>query len=297
MKRGANLKTGRIIKSLSGVYRVDVQGEMYDTKPRGLFRKNKFSPIVGDVVDFDVENKTEGYIQNVHERKNELKRPPVSNIDHLIIVMSAVEPDFSTQLLDRFLVIAHSYHLRPQILITKKDLAASEIQHNIQQQLATYAEIGYQIQFIGKDSNIDAIFNEWGEGLAVLSGQSGVGKSTLLNHYFPELQLETQHISKSLNRGRHTTRHVELFERNNGFIADTPGFSALDFDHIQKNEVKAYFIDINELGESCKFRDCNHINEPKCNVKEQLAQGNLAHFRYDHYVQLFNEISNRKERY
>jgi ribosome biogenesis GTPase len=297
MKRGANLKTGRIIKSLSGVYRVDVQGEMYDTKPRGLFRKNKFSPIVGDVVDFDVENKTEGYIQHVHERKNELKRPPVSNIDHLIIVMSAVEPDFSTQLLDRFLVIAHSYHLRPQILITKKDLATSEVQQNIQQQLATYAEIGYQIQFIGKDSNIDAIFNEWGEGLAVLSGQSGVGKSTLLNHYFPELQLETQHISKSLNRGRHTTRHVELFERSNGFIADTPGFSALDFDHIQKNEVKEYFIDINEFGESCKFRDCNHINEPKCNVKEALAQGNLAQFRYDHYVQLFNEISNRKERY
>ena len=109
------MKTGRIIKSISGVYRVDVDGEMYDTKPRGLFRKNKFSPIVGDVVDFEVENVTEGYIHHVHERKNEIKRPPVSNVDHLIIVMSAVEPDFSTQLLDRFLVIAHSYHMRPRL--------------------------------------------------------------------------------------------------------------------------------------------------------------------------------------
>ena len=110
------MRTGRIIKSISGVYRVDADGEMFDTKPRGLFRKKKFSPIVGDIVDFEIENVTEGYIQHVHERRNELKRPPVSNIDHLIIVMSAVEPDFSTQLVDRFLVIAHSYGLNPALL-------------------------------------------------------------------------------------------------------------------------------------------------------------------------------------
>ncbi|MBA1352765.1 MULTISPECIES: ribosome small subunit-dependent GTPase A [Staphylococcus] len=291
------MKTGRIIKSLSGVYRVDVNGEMYDTKPRGLFRKNKFSPIVGDVVDFEVENITEGYIHHVHERKNELKRPPVSNVDHLVLVMSAVEPEFSTQLLDRFLVIAHSYHMRPRILVTKRDITSPNMQNTILQTLKVYEKMGYNTQFISVEDHIGEVFSQWGEGLVVLSGQSGVGKSTLLNKYFPELDIETQHISKALNRGRHTTRHVELFERENGFIADTPGFSALDFNHIQKDEVKHYFMEINEYGEQCKFRDCNHINEPKCNVKNEIEKGNIAHFRYEHYLQLFKEIANRKERY
>lgn len=291
------MKTGRIIKSLSGVYRVDVSGEMYDTKPRGLFRKNKISPIVGDVVDFDVENITEGYIQHIHERKNELKRPPVSNVDHLILVVSAVEPDFSTQLLDRFLVIAHSYHMRPRILVTKRDITSAKIEDNILELLKVYEDMGYKTQFISIDEDINQVFTQWGDGLAVLSGQSGVGKSTLLNKYFPNLNIETQHISKALNRGKHTTRHVELFERNNGYIADTPGFSALDFNHIQKEEVKHYFMEINTYGEQCKFRDCNHINEPKCNVKHELENGNIAQFRYEHYLQIFNEISNRKERY
>lgn len=291
------MKTGRIIKSLSGVYRVDVNGQMYDTKPRGLFRKNKFSPIVGDVVDFEVENITEGYIHHVHERKNELKRPPVSNVDHLVLVMSAVEPEFSTQLLDRFLVIAHSYHMRPRILVTKRDITSPNMQNTILQTLKVYEKMGYNTQFISVEDHIGEVFTQWGEGLVVLSGQSGVGKSTLLNKYFPELDIETQHISKALNRGRHTTRHVELFERENGFIADTPGFSALDFNHIQKGEVKHYFMEINEYGEQCKFRDCNHINEPKCNVKNEIEKGNIARFRYEHYLQLFKEIANRKERY
>ena len=291
------MKTGRIIKSLSGVYRVDVNGEMYDTKPRGLFRKNKFSPIVGDVVDFEVENITEGYIHHVHERKNELKRPPVSNVDHLVLVMSAVEPEFSTQLLDRFLVIAHSYHMRPRILVTKRDITSPNMQNTILQTLKVYEKMGYNTQFISVEDHIGEVFTQWGEGLVVLSGQSGVGKSTLLNKYFPELDIETQHISKALNRGRHTTRHVELFERENGYIADTPGFSALDFNHIQKGEVKHYFMEINEYGEQCKFRDCNHINEPKCNVKNEIEKGNIAQFRYEHYLQLFKEIANRKERY
>ena len=291
------MKTGRIIKSLSGVYRVDVNGQMYDTKPRGLFRKNKFSPIVGDVVDFEVENITEGYIHHVHERKNELKRPPVSNVDHLVLVMSAVEPEFSTQLLDRFLVIAHSYHMRPRILVTKRDITSPNMQNTILQTLKVYEKMGYNTQFISVEDHIGEVFTQWGEGLVVLSGQSGVGKSTLLNKYFPELDIETQHISKALNRGRHTTRHVELFERENGFIADTPGFSALDFNHIQKDEVKHYFMEINEYGEQCKFRDCNHINEPKCNVKNEIEKGNIAPFRYEHYLQLFKEIANRKERY
>lgn len=295
--RGVALETGRIIKLISGVYQVDVNGTLYSTKPRGLFRKKKFSPIVGDIVDFEIQNINEGYIHHVHERRNALKRPPVSNIDGLVIVMSAVEPNFSTQLLDRFLVIAHSYKLNPSILVTKKDLASdSEIQH-INEILKIYEKIGYTTHFIHKDTDKQTIIDSLPKGLVVLSGQSGVGKSTFINALKPELNLETNDISKSLNRGKHTTRHVELFEREDGFIADTPGFSALDFEHIEKDEIKHYFIDIDSFGEECKFRNCNHIKEPKCNVKQQLEEGHLAQFRYDHYLQLYNEISNRKVRY
>ena len=291
------MKTGRIVKLISGVYQVDVDGVRFDTKPRGLFRKKKFSPVVGDIVDFEVQNEQEGYIHHVHDRDNELKRPPVSNIDELVIVMSAVEPQFSTQLLDRFLVIAHSYDLEPRILITKKDLTTEDDREYIQAMLNVYQEIGYRTQFIGKDDNRVDIVNEWNNGLIVLSGQSGVGKTTFLNHYRPELNLETNDISKSLNRGKHTTRHVELYERNHGFIADTPGFSALEFDHIEKDELKNYFVDIKDAGQDCKFRNCNHIKEPKCNVKHLVDEGKIAQFRYEHYLQLFNEISNRKVRY
>ncbi|BFL68042.1 MULTISPECIES: ribosome small subunit-dependent GTPase A [Staphylococcus] len=291
------MKTGRIVKLISGVYQVDVDGVRFDTKPRGLFRKKKFSPVVGDIVDFEVQNEQEGYIHHVHERENELKRPPVSNIDELVIVMSAVEPQFSTQLLDRFLVIAHSYDLEPRILITKKDLTTEDDREYIQAMLNVYQEIGYRTQFIGKDDNRVDIVNEWNNGLIVLSGQSGVGKTTFLNHYRPELNLETNDISKSLNRGKHTTRHVELYERTYGYIADTPGFSALDFDHIEKDELKNYFVDIKDAGQECKFRNCNHIKEPKCNVKQLVDEGEIAQFRYEHYLQLFNEISNRKVRY
>lgn len=291
------MKTGRIVKLISGVYQVDVDGVRFDTKPRGLFRKKKFSPVVGDIVDFEVQNEQEGYIHHVHERENELKRPPVSNIDELVIVMSAVEPQFSTQLLDRFLVIAHSYDLEPRILITKKDLTTEDDREYIQAMLNVYQEIGYRTQFIGKDDNRVDIVNEWNNGLIVLSGQSGVGKTTFLNHYRPELNLETNDISKSLNRGKHTTRHVELYERTYGYIADTPGFSALDFDHIEKDELKNYFVDIKDAGQECQFRNCNHIKEPKCNVKQLVDEGEIAQFRYEHYLQLFNEISNRKVRY
>ena len=160
-----------------------------------------------------------------------------------------------------------------------------------------YEEIGYNTQFVGKHTNQQEVVATWPKGLIVLSGQSGVGKSTFINAFKPELNLETNHISKSLNRGKHTTRHVELYERESGFIADTPGFSALDFDHIDKDELKHYFIEMNRFGEECKFRNCNHIKEPKCHVKQQLENGYLAQFRYDHYIQLYNEISNRKVRY
>ncbi|ASE35891.1 ribosome small subunit-dependent GTPase A [Staphylococcus pettenkoferi] len=291
------MKTGRIVKLISGVYQVDVDGALYNTKPRGLFRKKKFSPIVGDVVDFEVENESEGYIYHVHERTNQLKRPPVSNIDHLVIVMSAKAPDFSSQLLDRFLVIAHSYALAPSIVVTKKDLLSDDEAREVNERLEVYRDLGYSVEVVGRDDAVDQLFTNWSEGLVVLSGQSGVGKSTLLNKFHPELSLETQDISKALNRGRHTTRHIELFQFEKGYVADTPGFSALDFDHIDKSELKDYFVEIKDYGTACKFRDCMHMKEPKCHVKAQVETGAIRDFRYQHYVQLYEELANRKERY
>lgn len=291
------MKTGRVIRSLSGVYRVDVDGTLYDAKPRGLFRKKQVSPIVGDIVDIDDETHASGYIHHIHQRKNELKRPPVSNIDLLVIVMSAVSPSFSTQLLDRFLVIGHSYGLKPRIVITKRDLASETEIATIEKTLAIYEEIGYETQFVGIEDSAASIFDVWEPGLAVLSGQSGVGKSSLLNKYQPNFNIETNEISSALNRGKHTTRHVELYPRHEGFIADTPGFSALDFDHIDKEALRDNFIEISHYGASCKFRDCYHLNEPKCQVKAMVEEGKIPEFRYQHYVQLLNEISNRKVKY
>ncbi|MCU5745752.1 ribosome small subunit-dependent GTPase A [Staphylococcus sp. SQ8-PEA] len=291
------MRTGRIVKLVSGVYQVDVKGELFNTKPRGLFRKKKLSPIVGDMVDFEVENEKEGYIYHIHERKNFLKRPPVSNIDRLIIVMSAKSPDFSAQLLDRFLVIAHSYHLKPQIIVTKVDLLSDEEYEQLNQQLAIYDQLGYMVNTKGQDDTTSTLFKDIAGELIVLSGQSGVGKSTLLNQLNPELSLETQHISKALNRGRHTTRHVELYSINNGYIADTPGFSALDFDHIDKEQLKHHFREINEAGALCKFRDCMHLKEPQCYVKAKVENGDISQMRYNHYVQLYEELAQRKERY
>ncbi|WP_210618256.1 ribosome small subunit-dependent GTPase A [Mammaliicoccus lentus] len=291
------MKTGRIIKSISGDYSVKTEDGVYITKARGLFRKKKTSPTVGDIVDFQVENETGGYIQHIHERENILLRPPVSNINKVIVVMSAVEPELSQQLLDRFLVVVHSYNISPVICVTKKDLATDEQIAQIKQLLSEYKMIGYETIFVGNDDDLSLTIKPLIKGIIVLSGQSGVGKSSIMNRLFEDLNIETNKISKALNRGKHTTRHVELFEMEDGFLADTPGFSALDFSHIEKEDLTNYFPEFEEVKSECKFRNCTHINEPKCAVKTLIEEREFYKTRYNHYVSLFEEIQNRKVRY
>ncbi|MBW0768193.1 ribosome small subunit-dependent GTPase A [Mammaliicoccus lentus] len=291
------MKTGRIIKSISGDYSVQTEDGVYITKARGLFRKKKTSPTVGDVVDFQVENETGGYIQHIHERENILLRPPVSNINKVIVVMSAVEPELSQQLLDRFLVVVHSYNISPVICVTKKDLATDKQSAQIKQLLNEYKMIGYETIFVGNDDDLSLTIKPLIKGIIVLSGQSGVGKSSMMNRLFEDLNIETNKISKALNRGKHTTRHVELFEMEDGFLADTPGFSALDFSHIEKEDLTNYFPEFEEVKSECKFRNCTHINEPKCAVKTLIEEREFYKTRYNHYVALFEEIQNRKVRY
>ncbi|WP_301419950.1 ribosome small subunit-dependent GTPase A [Mammaliicoccus lentus] len=291
------MKTGRIIKSISGDYSIKTEDGVYITKARGLFRKKKTSPTVGDIVDFQVENETGGYIQHIHERENILLRPPVSNINKVIVVMSAVEPELSQQLLDRFLVVVHSYNISPVICVTKKDLATDEQIAQIKQLLSEYKMIGYETIFVGNDDDLSLTIKPLIKGIIVLSGQSGVGKSSIMNRLFEDLNIETNKISKALNRGKHTTRHVELFEMEGGFLADTPGFSALDFSHIEKEDLTNYFPEFEEVKSECKFRNCTHINEPKCAVKTLIEEREFYKTRYNHYVSLFEEIQNRKVRY
>ncbi|WP_107839205.1 ribosome small subunit-dependent GTPase A [Metasolibacillus meyeri] len=290
---------GRIRKALSGYYYVYQNGELIQCRGRGVFRNRGESPLVGDIVDYTKEGESDGYVMKIHPRKNELVRPPIANVDQAILVFSVKEPDFNTVLLDRFLVVLESFSVQPIICLTKMDLLAEDEKQQLQEKIADYEAIGYTVLTTFQDDNtlMERLYPLLEEKISVLAGQSGVGKSTLLNTLLPELQLKTGEISQSLGRGKHTTRHVELIEVGNGLLADTPGFSSFDFDTIEKEELTACFPEFLRLSENCKFRGCLHTKEPKCAVKEALARGEVRPYRYEHYEQFLQEIMERKPRY
>ena len=290
---------GQIRKALSGYYYVEQDGELIQCRGRGVFRNRGESPLVGDIVDFTKEGESDGYVMKIHPRKNELVRPPIANIDQAILVFSVKEPAFNTVLLDRFLVVLESFHIEPIICLTKMDLLTDEELVAIQPYIEDYENIGYKVITTYKDDA--ALFERIQpmlEGkMTVLAGQSGVGKSTLLNTLIPALNLKTGIISQSLGRGKHTTRHVELIEVCGGLLADTPGFSSFDFDTIEKEELTACFPEFVRISQGCKFRGCLHMKEPKCAVKSALETGEIKDYRYEHYEQFLQEIIDRKPRY
>ncbi|QFT88824.1 Putative ribosome biogenesis GTPase RsgA [Bacillus sp. THAF10] len=289
---------GKIVKALSGFYYVlTADGAVTQCRGRGVFRKNKITPLVGDIVVFQAENDQEGYIMDVHPRTNELIRPPIANIDQAILVFSAMEPEFSTSLLDRFLVLIESKGVTPLICISKMDLLSKE--EELMQYADYYREVGYEVLLTStkEPEQLKEILPYLKDKTSVIAGQSGVGKSSLLNVLRPELDLKTNIISSHLGRGKHTTRHVELIEINHGFVADTPGFSSLEFTELHADEVKDCFPEFVEKSDSCKFRGCTHIKEPKCAVKASVDNGEIATFRYEHYLSFVDEIRNRKPRY
>ncbi|SDJ02856.1 ribosome small subunit-dependent GTPase A [Salimicrobium halophilum] len=288
------MASGIIIQSLSGFYDVLSQGETYRCKGRGVFRNKKITPLVGDIVEFDPD---EGYLLSVERRTNELVRPPVANIDQAIIVISAVDPAFNSRLLDRFLVLVESKLIDPIIVISKQDQVVSAVE--IEEYQAVYEKAGYQVILSepGKKEALTAVKELFKDKTTVIAGQSGVGKSTLLNAIHPDLSLETGEISKSLGRGKHTTRHVELFSINGGLVADTPGFSSLEFDSVSAEALGECFPEVRENAAFCKFRGCLHDKEPKCAVKAAVENGEIAEGRYEHYIEFLHEIQNRKPRY
>lgn len=291
---------GRIMKALSGFYYVKSEDKVYACKGRGVFRNQNITPLVGDFVVFDHTDEGEGYIQEIKERHNELVRPPIANITQCIIVNAVTEPTFSPLLLDRFIVKVESNQMKPIIVVTKKDKATDKQQKSMNEYVADYQALGYPVYFValdGEGSNVQQIKSHFKEEVTVLMGQSGVGKSTLLNDIRPSLQIATGGISKSLGRGKHTTRHVELLELENGLVADTPGFSALEFATIEAEDLSDYFIEMKSRKPACKFRSCLHVKEPQCAIKHAVEVGEIKQYRYDHYVQFLQEIKDRKPRY
>ncbi|MGD6803630.1 ribosome small subunit-dependent GTPase A [Rossellomorea vietnamensis] len=290
---------GKIIKALSGFYYVMSEDKVTQCRGRGIFRKNKINPLVGDHVSFQSENDLEGYILEVFTRKNELVRPPIANVDQAILVFSAVEPDFSTALLDRFLVLIESKDIEPLICVTKMDLVKDEERGTIEEYVEKYRSFGYEVIVTSSktEEGLSLLKPHLADKISVFAGQSGVGKSSLLNAIRPELELKTDDISSHLGRGKHTTRHVELIGVENGLVADTPGFSSLEFNEMELEELPVCFPEMAEIADNCKFRGCFHMNEPKCAVKKAVEEGEIPKFRYEHYEQFYNEIKERKPRY
>lgn len=281
---------GRIIKSLAGFYYVESDGVVYQTRARGNFRKKGQTPYVGDFVDFSAEDHSEGYILAIHDRKNSLVRPPIVNIDQAVVIMSAKEPDFNANLLDRFLVLLEHKAIEPIVYISKMDLLTSPDEIAAIQK--RYQEIGYQFC-----TSLDELLPLLTDKVTVFMGQTGVGKSTLLNKIAPDLKLETGEISDSLGRGRHTTRAISFYNVNGGKIADTPGFSSLDYEITNAEDLNKAFPELRRLSRLCKFRSCTHTHEPSCAVKDAVESGELWQSRYDNYLQFLSEIENRRETY
>lgn len=280
---------------MSGFYYVYTDGETYQTRGRGNFRNRNLTPLVGDEVEFEAENLTDGYVLALLPRKNELVRPAVANVDLGIVVASLVEPKFSYNLLDRFLVTLESKEIEPIIYLSKTDLDPEA--DLIKEIHKTYEKIGYRVISGDGEAALKELTDQFSGNLAVLMGQSGAGKSTLLNRLVPELELETGEISESLGRGRHTTRHVELLPIAGGLVADTPGFSSIDFLEIDALELPKDFPEFVEASVNCRFRECRHLKEPGCAVKAAVEEGDIAQSRYDDYLQFVQEVENRRPVY
>ncbi|WP_035099478.1 ribosome small subunit-dependent GTPase A [Aneurinibacillus terranovensis] len=288
---------GRIVKALAGYYYVSDGTTLLQCRARGVFRKKGITPLVGDEVKCEGSN-GEGVITEILPRSSELIRPPIANINQAILVFSLEEPAFNPQLLDKFLVHTESAGVEAVICLTKADLVSDN--RKIESICREYEAIGYPVIVTSSKgrNGIRDIRAHLAGHLSVFSGQSGVGKSSLLNELFSHLQLETAPISYKLGRGKHTTRHVELISMpEGGWVADTPGFSSLDFATIEAEELVLYFKEMRQRIGECKFRGCLHTNEPGCVIRQSVEEGTVLASRYKHYIQFLQEIKERKPRY
>lgn len=283
-------KSGIILKCLGGLYTVESPDGIFECKARGIFRSKGISPSVGDRVAV-----SGGVISEIGERKNYLIRPPLANLDQLIFIVSTVSPNPNFLILDKFIAIAEYKGIEPVVIITKTDLGDSKALRDV------YGSIGIRIMEVdySDESTIQAVRELLSGKISAFTGNSGAGKSTLLNAVDPELNIPTGEISKKLGRGRHTTRHAELYKlKDGGYIADTPGFSTFEtarYDIIRKEELADCFREFNGLAENCRFRDCSHTCEKGCAVLEAVECGNIPKIRHESYCAMYDEAKQLKE--
>lgn len=267
--------TGMIVKNISDTYTVKVKNELYECKARGKFRRDALTPLVGDLVEFDSENL---YILNILERKNELVRPSISNVDVALIITSVKKPDLSLYLLDKQISSIILEHIMPVICFTKLDLLTRDELKEFKKIIKYYKKIGIKV-FVNQ--KIKKMIRYLKGKTVVLTGQTGAGKSSLLNRLDSQLNLKTGEISDALGRGRHTTRHTEFFFVKGVLIADTPGFSALDISKYAREDIRDTFREFSRY--SCEFKNCMHVKEQNCEIKKAVEKGIILKSRYENY--------------
>lgn len=279
---------GTIIKGIGGFYYIKCNSEIIECKARGKFRHNELTPLVGDKVEITVKD-NKGVIERILPRISELARPNVANVTQAFIVFAVKNPDINYDLLNKFLVLCESKDLNVIVCINKAELAEDTEKEFIE---SFFRYTGYEHHFIeakyGK--GIDIIKERLKDNVSVVCGPSGAGKSTLINKVCGIKMMETGEISDKLKRGKHTTRHSELIETNEGYIVDTPGFSSLDITHIKKEELQNCFPEFNQYLDQCKFSGCIHNKEPKCAVKDAVEKNLINEYRYKSYITLLEEI-------
>ena len=283
---------GRIIKGIGGFYYVDTEQEIIRAKGRGVFRKKGQSLVVGDFVEVEKREDGDSVITKVYDRKNSFIRPAVSNVDRMVIVAAAKNPEINFVTVDRFLIMAEKNHADPVICISKTDLASEELLENIRE---TYEGV-YPIVFVSSVSmeGVEQL-KEMIRGCSVaFAGPSGTGKSTLINTIFTESLMETGSISEKTQRGRHTTRHVEIIKAGDIEIFDTPGFTSFNILEVTEEQLSSCYPEFKRLKGCCRFQNCRHMKEPGCSVIEAVKQGNISKKRYDSYVYNLEEIRKKK---
>lgn len=285
------LAKGTVIGLIAGYYDVETDEGLIRTRARGVFRQKKQKPAVGDHVEIQIDDQGTSYLVKIFPRMNRIGRPAVANVSHVLLVISAVQPDFSLQLLDRFLTFFAWQKVAVTVYLSKADLLKNSAKlDQIKQDLAYYQKIGYPVYFDAETLAKELNQKIGKDQIWTLAGQSGAGKSTLLNKLKKDANQETGQISMVLNRGKHTTRKVQLFKLGKGFLADTPGFSSIDLTPIKLDQLKDYFLEFKKASAHCKFRGCLHLKEPKCEVKRLLAESEISQSRYDDYLAMRNEI-------
>ena len=288
---------GKIVKGLAGFYYVHVvESGVYEFKAKGIFRKDKKKPLVGDDVDIEVLSEVEktGSIINIFERKNELIRPAVANIDQALVVFAAAKPSPHFNLLDRFLVMVQTKEIPVILCFNKEDIASEE---KLAELADIYKDCGCNLIFVSarEEKNIEELRKLLEGKMTAIAGPSGVGKSSLINLLNPEANMETGSISRKIERGKHTTRHSELFMIDeDSYIMDTPGFSSLYVNDFEKEELKYYFPEFEPYEGQCRFNGCDHIHEPGCAVKEAVEKGKIHAVRYEDYKELYEELKNKR---